>query len=142
MHGDFFAAWDPQVQNALVGACLNAGQSCFDVDRDGGTLTANDNNPITITLADYPSTLQTVVPTPAAPVPIKSALAPKAATTRSAASTASAGSTRAAKPSGALADWGPVVLASGAIGLSLLAIAAFLLRRRIRVQRDGQHRVE
>jgi hypothetical protein len=141
MHGDFFAAWDPQVQNALVGGCLNAGQSCLDVNREGGTLIANDNNPITITLADYSSTLQTVVPTPTAPVPAKSALARKAAATRSAPSTASTGSTRAVKASKALTDWVPVGLAS-VIGLSLLAFAAFSLRRRLRVQQDGRHRQE
>jgi hypothetical protein len=136
MHGDFFAAWDPQVQNALVGACLNAGQGCLDVNRDGGTLTVGDTNPITITLADYPATSQTVVPAPTTPAPTKSAHARKAATTRSAPST---GSTRAAKPSLALAGWGPVGLAIGAIGLSLLTFAAFRLSRRRRVQ-HGRHR--
>ena len=142
MHGDFFAAWDPQVQNALVGACLNAGQSCLDVNREGGHLIAGDNNPITITLAHYPATAQTVAPTPTKPAPTKSAHARKAATTRSAPSTPSTGSTRAAKPSLARADWGPVGLAGGAIGLSLLAFAAFRLRRRRRVQHYGRHRWE
>jgi hypothetical protein len=156
MHGDFFAAWDPQVQNALVGGCLNAGQGCLDVNRDGGKLIAGDNNPITITLADYPATSQTVAPTPAKPAPTKSAHARKAATTRakpsaqaiipattrSAPSTPSApstSSTGAAKPSLALAYWRQAGLAGGALGLSLLAFAAFRLRRRRRVQYHRRH---
>jgi hypothetical protein len=147
MHGDFFAAWDPRVQNALVGACLNAGQGCLDVNRNGGELIAGDNNPITITLADYPATSQTVVPAPTTPAPTtpaptKSAPARKAATARSAPSTPSTGSARAAKPSLALADWRPAGLAGGAIGLSLLAFVAFRLRWRRRAQRNGRHRWE
>jgi Domain of unknown function (DUF1996) len=155
MHGDFFAAWDPQVQNALVAACLNAGQDCIDVNRDGGQLIAGDNSQITITLADYPATSQTVAPTPTTPAPTKSARARKAATKRgqpsaaiipatrrSAPSTPSTASTRAAKPSPALPDWELVGLASGAIGLSLLAFAAFQLRRRRRVQHDRLQRWE
>jgi len=144
MHGDFFAAWEPRVQNALVGACLNAVKACLDVNRDGGTLTAGDNNPITITLADYRAKSLTVAPTPTKPAPTKSAQARKAATTPSAPSTPSTGSThataftQAARPSRALGGWGPVGLASGAIGLSLLAFAAFRLRRRRRVQHDGR----
>lgn len=154
MHGDFFAAWDPQVQNALVAACLNAVQDCLDVNRDGGNLIAGDNSQITITLADYPATSQTVAPTPTTPAPTKSAHARKAATTqgkpsaraimpaiptttRSAPSTPS---TRATKPSLALPVSGQVGLASGAIGLSLLAFAVYRLRRRRRVQHDRLHR--
>jgi hypothetical protein len=154
MHGDFFAAWDPQVQNALVAACLNAGQDCLDVNRDGGNLIAGVNSRITITLADYPATQQTVAPTPTTPAPTKSAHARKAATAhakpsaravipatpataRSAPSTPSA---RATKPSPAPSDMRQVVLASGAIGLSLLAFAVYQLRRRRRVQHDRLHR--
>jgi hypothetical protein len=144
MHGDFFAAWDPRVQNALVGACLNAGQGCLDVNRNGGELIAGDSNPITITLADYPATSQTVVPAPTTPAPTtpaptKSAPAQKAAT---APSTPSTGSARAAKPSLALADWRPAGLAGGAVGLSLLAFVAFRLRWRRRIQHNGRHRWE
>ncbi len=154
MHGDFFAAWDPQVQNALVAACLNAGQDCLNVYRDGGNLIAGDNSQITITLADYPATSQTVAPTPTTPAPTKSAHARKAAstrakpsaraimpaipaTTRSAPSTLS---TRATRPSRALSDTGQVGLAGGAIGLSLLAFAVYRLRRRRRVQHDRLQR--
>ena len=154
MHGDFFAAWDPQVQNALVAACLNAGQDCLDVNRDGSNLIAGDNSQITITLADYPATSQIVLPTPTTPAPTKSAHARKAATTqakpsaraimpaipattRSAPSTPS---TRATKPSLPLRDMGQVGLAIGAIGLSLLAFAVYQLRRRRRVQHDRRHR--
>lgn len=156
MHGDFFAAWDPQVQNALVAACLNAGQACLNTYRDGGNLIAGDNSQITITLADYPATPQTVAPTPTTPAPTKPAHARKAATThakpsaraiipagpattRSAPSTRS---TRATKPSLALSDTGQVGLAGGAIGLSLLAFAVYRLRRRRRVQHDRLHRWE
>jgi hypothetical protein len=142
MHGDFFAAWDPQVQNALVGACLNSGQSCLDVNREGGKLTAGDNHPITITLAHYHATAETVAPTPTKPAPTKSEHTRKAATTRPTPSTPPTGSPRAAEPSQAQADWGPVGLASGAIGLSLLAFAAFRLRRRRRVQHASRHRWE
>jgi Domain of unknown function (DUF1996) len=147
MHGDFFAAWNPRVQNALVGACLNAGRGCLDVNRDGGQLTAGDNNPITITLADYSARSKTVVPAPTTPAPskpapTKSAPARKAATARSASSTPSTASIDAAKSSPALAGWAPVGLAGGAIGLSLLAFAGLRVRRRRHVQHDGGHRWE
>jgi hypothetical protein len=77
MHGDFFAAWDPQVQNALVGGCLNAGLDCINVNRYGGTLQAGENNQINLTLANYPSTQQAVppqaAPTPGTPAPTPTA---------------------------------------------------------------------
>jgi hypothetical protein len=69
MHGDFFAAWDPQVQNALVAGCLNAGLDCIGVNRDGNTLTAGENNQVTLNLANYPSTSQSVPPQPPASAP-------------------------------------------------------------------------
>jgi hypothetical protein len=94
---------------------------------------------MTITLADYPATAQTVAPAPTTPAPTESAQAQKAATTRSVPSTPPAGATRAAKPAVALADWETVGLASGAVGLSLLAFAELWLRRRRRVQ-HGRHR--
>jgi hypothetical protein len=38
MHGDFFAAWDARVQNALVSECLNEARDCIDINRDGNIL--------------------------------------------------------------------------------------------------------
>jgi hypothetical protein len=146
MHGDFFAAWDPQVQNALVAACLNASQDCIGVNRDGGNLTAGDNSQISITLADYPATSRTVAPTPTRPTPTRptpTATAPaptKSAPAREAAATQGKLSARATKPSPALPVSGQVGLASGAIGLPLLAFAVYRLRRRRRVQHDRLHR--
>src|SRR5215471_4379060 len=65
MHADFMAAWDPQVQNALVTGCLNAGLHCIDVNREGGTLIAGDNNPaVSLTLANYPATSPVVLAQP------------------------------------------------------------------------------
>ena len=58
MHGDFFAAWDNQVQNALVAACLNGARECANINRDGNTLfrPSYDPEPITINLSNYPTT--------------------------------------------------------------------------------------
>ena len=56
MHGDFFAAWDARVQNALVSECLNEARDCIDINRDGNTLfkPAGDPDPIPrINLANF-----------------------------------------------------------------------------------------
>jgi hypothetical protein len=151
MHGDFFAAWEPRVQNALVGACLNAGRACLDVNRDGGTLTATANGQITISLADYSGRPKTVAPAPSKsapikPVPTKAAPTPTptptSASAQSSSSTPSTASVDAAKSSPALPSWAPVGLAGGVIGLSVLAFAALRVRRRRQVQHDGVHRWE
>ena len=151
MHGDFFAAWDPQVQNALVAGCLNAGLDCIDVNRDGGDLVAN-NSTITIRLADYPATSQ-VLPEPATHAPVTHAPAthapathaptkhahahgPTAAPTLAAlpalATMPAAQSTPATTASSAFPATKAMGLAGGAVGLSLLAFAAYQLRRRLR----------
>jgi hypothetical protein len=59
MHGDFFNAWDVQVQNALVSECLNANRDCSDITRSGNTLykPAGDSNPVPrIDITKYPKT--------------------------------------------------------------------------------------
>jgi len=93
MHGDFFAAWDPQVQNALVGGCLNAGLDCIDVNRYGNTLQAGENSQINLNLADYPSTQQAVPPQP------KPGPTGTTAPTPAASGSAHATATKSAKPS-------------------------------------------
>jgi hypothetical protein len=154
MHADFFAAWDPQVQNALVTGCLNAGLNCIDVNREGGQLVAGDNNPVTLTLANFPATNTQVLSAPTTPAatksartksaPTKSVPAPKAATTharpatpaptRTPATTRARPSTPAPTP--ILLDAGTMGLAGGAFGLALLIIAAYQLRRRLRDHHD------
>jgi hypothetical protein len=166
MHGDFFAAWDPQVQNALVGGCLNAGLDCLNVNRDGGQLIAGENSQVTLNLADYPSTPQVVpsgpAPGPTTPAPTTSGPA-KPGATHSAKASAHASKSKSAKPSAhasrhaivvspvtaaaaapaaagstahplTLPDNGKtgLALAGGAVGLPLLGVAAFLVRRRFR----------
>ena len=74
MHGDFFAAWDARVQNALVSECLNDARDCLDINRDGNILfkPASDPNPIPpINLANFSAHQTTVVaePTSASPTP-------------------------------------------------------------------------
>ena len=154
MHADFIAAWDPQVQNALVTGCLNAGLDCIDVNRQGGQLVAGDNNPVTLTLADFPATNSQVLPAPTthaptrhpptkhaptrhAPVthaPTAPALAPIAV------ATAVMPFTPATAPSPAFPVTKAMGLAGGAIGLSLLAFAAYQLRRRLRSHHDRRIR--
>ena len=58
LHGDFFADWDNQVQNALVSACLNNPHECGDINRSGTTLFRPDYDPepITIDMTKYPTT--------------------------------------------------------------------------------------
>jgi len=74
MHGDFFAAWDARVQNALVSECLNEARDCIDINRDGNILfkPRGDPDPIPpINLANF-SARQTQVlegPTSATPTP-------------------------------------------------------------------------
>jgi hypothetical protein len=164
MHADFFAAWDPQVQNALVTGCLNAGLNCIDVSREGGQLVAGDSNPVTLTLANYPATSPTLPqPTTQAPAThaattsaaAKSAAAKRAAAKRAAAkrvatkspptmpapvplavATAAMPSTAAIAPSQAFPATKAMGLAGGAIGLSLLAFAAYQIRRRLRGHHD------
>jgi len=158
MHADFFAAWDPQVQNALVTGCLNAGLNCIDVNREGGQLVAGDNNPVTLTLANYSATTTQVLPARTTPAPTKSArtksaptkparkATPKAATTHARpatpAPTRTPASTRARPatpaPTPILLDAGTMGMAGGAFGLALLIIAAYQLRRRLR-HHDRQH---
>jgi hypothetical protein len=161
MHADFFAAWDPQVQNALVTGCLNAGLDCIDVNRNGGELVAGDNNPVTLTLADYPATSQ-VLPAPTTHAPTKRAATRPAPTTHAptkrAATTPAptaapalaalpalatmpaAPSTPATTAAPAFPDTGAMGLAAGgAIGLSLLAFAAYQLRRRHRGHQVRRH---
>jgi hypothetical protein len=168
MHGDFFAAWDPQVQNALVTGCLNAGLDCIDVNRDGGQLSAGDTSTITLTLADYPATSLTLPqPTTQAPAThaaTTSAAARRAAATHAAAKRAAA-KRAAAKPPPTMPAPVPVAvatavmpstaaiersqafpatramgLAGGAVVLSLLAFAAYQLRRRLRGPHDRRIR--
>jgi hypothetical protein len=57
-HGDVFADWDNQVQNALVIACLNGAKECSDTNRNGNTLfrPTSDPEPITIDLTKYSTT--------------------------------------------------------------------------------------
>ena len=157
MHADFFAAWDPQVQNALVTGCLNAGRDCIDVNREGGQLVAGDNNPTTtLTLADFPASITQVLPARTTPAPTKSARtktaptksahAPRAATTHARPSTPAptrTPTTTRARPSTPaptpiLLDAGTMGMAGGAFGLALLIIAAYQLRRRLR-HHDRQH---
>jgi hypothetical protein len=51
MHGDFFAAWDPQVQRALIANCLNPRKVCEGITREGNKLIAPEAGipPIDIT---------------------------------------------------------------------------------------------
>jgi hypothetical protein len=160
MHADFFAAWDPQVQNALVTGCLNAGLDCIDVNRNGGELVAGDNNPVTLTLADYPATSQVLpAPTthaPTRPAPTRRAPTRRAPTRRAAtrpaptaapalaalpalATMPAAPSTPATTAAPAFPDTGAMGLAGGAIGLSLLAFGAYQLRRRLRGHQVRRH---
>jgi hypothetical protein len=137
MHADFFAAWDPQVQNALVTGCLNAGRNCIDVNRDGGELVAGDSNPVTLTLADFPATSTHVVPARTTPAPVKSAPPPTPTPT----ATQARLSTPATAHSPIRLDSGTTMgLAGGTVGLSLLTIAAYQLCRRLRDHRDRRHR--
>jgi hypothetical protein len=54
LHGDFFAAWDPRVENALVSECLNEAQDCLDINRDGNILFKGPPNPVgPINLANF-----------------------------------------------------------------------------------------
>lgn len=51
-HADFFAAWDPQVQRALIANCLNRTYACESVTRDGNALSLPDDKrfgPVDIT---------------------------------------------------------------------------------------------
>jgi hypothetical protein len=54
-HGDFFAAWNSRVQNALIGSCLNEPRECSDMNRNGHTLfrPSYDPDPITIDLREF-----------------------------------------------------------------------------------------
>jgi hypothetical protein len=154
MHADFFAAWDPQVQNALVTGCLNAGLNCIDVNREGGQLVAGDSNPVTLTLANFSATTTQVLPAPTthaptthAPTkhaPTKHAPAPRAGPMLAAppalASMPSAPSTPATTAAPTFPDTGAMGLAGGAIGLSLLAFGAYQLRRRLRGHHDRRIR--
>jgi hypothetical protein len=163
MHADFIAAWDPQVQNALVTGCLNAGLYCLGVTRDGGTLVAGDTANVTLTLANYPATSPIVLaPTTLAPtthVPTTHAPTTHAAKTHAAkthapkthaptmpapapiavATAAMPSATPVAKASPAFLDTETMGLAGGVLGLSLLTIAAYQLRRRLRSHDRGQH---
>jgi hypothetical protein len=110
MHGDFFAAWDSRVQNALVYGCLNTGLDCIDVNRNGDTLTAGDDNPVhPINLANYSSSQQALgdqTVAPKSPVPAPAA---KAA---------------------ALPDTGPAALVGGSLGLAV--VGSLIYERRLR----------
>ncbi len=57
-HGDFFADWNNQVQNALVASCLNIPRECADMNRDGNTLfrPSYDPEPISIDMTKFPNT--------------------------------------------------------------------------------------
>ena len=143
MHADFFAAWDPQVQNALVTGCLNAGRDCIDVNREGGQLVAGDNNPTTtLTLADFPASITQVLPARTTPAPTKSARTKSAPTKPARKATPKAATTHARPatpaPTPILLDAGTMGMAGGAFGLALLIIAAYQLRRRLR-HHDRQH---
>jgi hypothetical protein len=163
MHADFIAAWDPQVQNALVTGCLNAGLNCIDVSREGGQLVAGDSNPVTLTLANYPATSQVLpAPTTHAPAthaptrhaatthaptrrpPARHAPSPTAAPTLAAlpalATMPAAATTPATTASPAFPATRAMGLAGGAIGLSLLAFAGYLLFRRLRGHHDRRIR--
>jgi hypothetical protein len=156
MHGDFFAAWDPQIQNALVAACLNAGQYCIDVNRDGGQLVAGNNSQIAITLADYSAKPPVVLPTQATPAhtklvpspancgsPTPLAIAPvKPSALANALATPALSRAAPSTPPSALPDKKEVGLASGAIGLSLLGFAGYELRRRLRAHHDREQRLD
>ena len=121
MHGDFFAAWDSQVQNALVYGCLDKGLNCIDVNRNGNTLTAGDDHPVTpINIANYSAAGQQVLADQTTPAPKPSAVPSPAAT-----------ATPAATASGsALPDTGPAGLLGGALGLGVLAFAIYQMRLR------------
>jgi Domain of unknown function (DUF1996) len=72
MHGDFFAAWDNRVQNALVSECLNDARNCQDINRDGNILfkPASDGDPIPpINLANFSSQQTKVRAAPTTPTP-------------------------------------------------------------------------
>jgi hypothetical protein len=61
LHGDFYAAWDNQTQNALVTECLNNSHTCIGINRsdDGRRMFIQQGDPypaITITTANYPAT--------------------------------------------------------------------------------------
>lgn len=56
-HGDFFADWNNQVQNALVASCLNIPRECGDMNRDGHWLFRPDYDPepVRIDLNNFPT---------------------------------------------------------------------------------------
>src|SRR5215471_875898 len=131
MHADFFAAWDPQVQNALVTGCLNAGVNCIGVTRDGGTLVAGSSPTVTLTLANYsatspvllaPTTHTPTTHAPKRPAPNRLAPKPHAPTMPAhvpiAVATAAMPSTPAATASPVFPATAAMGLAGGVIGLS------------------------
>lgn len=77
MHGDFFAAWDARVQNALVSECLNEARDCIDINRDGNILfkPEGDPDPIPpINLANFSDRQTQVLDEPASATPTRTAV--------------------------------------------------------------------
>jgi len=106
-----------------VYGCLDKGLNCIDVNRNGNTLTAGDDHPVTpINIANY-SASQHVLADQTTPAPKPSAV-PSPGATATPAPTSSSGS--------ALPDTGPAGLMGGAIGLGGLTFAIYQIRQRRR----------
>jgi Domain of unknown function (DUF1996) len=114
MHGDFFAAWDSRVQNALVASCLNGVHKCTGIYRKGETLVKDS---FVINLAKFKASPQIL----------------SDQTAVSAASPAPAATTAASS----LPNTGPVGLASGAVGLTAAAYLYYQYRYRRRSLRQA-----
>jgi hypothetical protein len=133
-HGDFFAAWDSQVQNALVTYCLNGSHQCFDVNRKGNTLTYAKPGaaPTSINLANYTATTQTFPePTPAKATP-KPTTTPKPSPAKTPSPTptpagAVLGDETTTPTAAALPETGMGVV-GGALGLSMIVFFAIKYR--------------
>jgi Domain of unknown function (DUF1996) len=156
MHGDFFAAWDARVQNALVSECLNDARDCIDINRSGNILfkPAGDPDPIPpINLANF-SAHQTQVlaePTSASPTPThthkKHATAtPTATHKKHATPTPYYSASPAVAETGTETNAFPAAGVAGAVGGALtLALAGYLYnwyRSRRRWQRHTVKQVD
>jgi hypothetical protein len=150
MHGDFFAAWDARVQNALVSECLNEARDCLDINRDGNTLFKGPPNAVgPINLADFSSHQTQVLaePTSARPTPThkkKHATAtPTASSKKPATPTPYYSASPAVAGKGTGSNALPATGVAGAVGGALaLALIGYLYygyhRRRTQRQTVGQ----
>jgi len=144
MHGDFFAAWDNRVQNALVSECLNDARNCQDINRDGNILfkPASDGDPIPpINLANFSNQQTNVRAAPAAatPTPTPTAEHKHHATPTPSPSTATPAPAVAAAPPAPVAEAVPTntvpakeVASAAGSALALVMVGYFVYAYRVR----------